>query len=66
MLAPGETIGQADLLIIPGTKNSILDMLYLQQRLKKVEGNSCLAAEGAYVAGICGGFLRCWGRAFGP
>jgi adenosylcobyric acid synthase len=54
-VGPGETIGQADLLIIPGTKNSILDMLYLQQK-GYVEEIRRLAAEGAYVAGICGGF----------
>ena len=52
---PGEAIGQADLLIIPGTKNSILDMLYLQQK-GYVQEIRRLAEAGAYVVGICGGF----------
>mgnify|MGYP000886962376 CR=1 FL=1 len=52
---PGEALGQADLIIIPGTKNSILDMLYLQEKGYDQEIRR-LAEEGAYVAGICGGF----------
>jgi adenosylcobyric acid synthase len=52
---PGEAIGDADLLIIPGTKNSILDLLYLQEH--GYNKQICrLADRGAYVAGICGGF----------
>lgn len=52
---PGESIGRVDLLIIPGTKNSILDMLYLQEQGYAEEIRS-LAAQGTYIAGICGGF----------
>lgn len=51
----GENIGDADLVIIPGSKNSILDLLYLQE-----EGYADeiwqLARQGQYIVGICGGY----------
>ncbi len=52
---PGEPIGKADLLIIPGTKNSMLDMLYLQEQGYADEIRR-LAEQGVFIAGICGGF----------
>ena len=52
---PGETLGKADIVIIPGSKNTIDDMLTLR--------DAGLAAEvlenhrrGATVVGICGGY----------
>lgn len=52
---PGEKIGDADAVIIPGTKNSILDLLYL-----RAEGYDqeivALARQGKFVIGICGGY----------
>jgi adenosylcobyric acid synthase len=51
----GEAIGAADLLILPGTKNAILDLIYVKEQgydreiLRLVE-------QGAMVAGICGGY----------
>lgn len=51
----GERIGDADLVIIPGSKNSILDLRYLQD-----EGYADeiwrLSEQGKYIAGICGGY----------
>lgn len=51
----GEAIGQVDLLIIPGTKNSILDLLYLKEEGLFQEILE-LAGRGVMVAGICGGY----------
>lgn len=51
----GEKIGEVDLVVIPGSKNTIMDMIYLQ-----AEGYAdeirCLALQGKYVVGICGGY----------
>ncbi len=48
-------IGHPDLLILPGTKSTIHDMLFLRsQGLDKAIQN--LAAEGVPIIGICGGF----------
>lgn len=51
----GEAIGKVDMLIIPGTKNSIMDLLYLKKEGYEREISS-LAREGAVIAGICGGY----------
>lgn len=51
----GEAIGKADLVIIPGTKNSILDLLYLKEEGYDREIID-LARQGAVIAGICGGY----------
>lgn len=51
----GEKIGAADLVIIPGSKNAILDMLYLQEE-GYAEEIRLLAEQGKYIAGICGGY----------
>ncbi|VBB06831.1 cobyric acid synthase cobq [Lucifera butyrica] len=51
----GEMIGQPDLIILPGSKNTIEDLLYLQQHGydKAIAG---LAKTGTPVVGICGGY----------
>ena len=51
----GQSIGKCDLVIIPGSKNTIADLYYLKdsglgQEIKE------LAAEGVPVIGICGGY----------
>lgn len=51
----GEAIGKTDMLIIPGTKNSILDLLYLKEEGYEREILH-LAQHGAVIAGICGGY----------
>ncbi|HWP95277.1 MAG TPA: cobyric acid synthase [Syntrophomonadaceae bacterium] len=51
----GQAIGHADLLIIPGTKNSILDLLYLKEE-GLFEEILELAGRGVLIAGVCGGY----------
>ena len=51
----GEKIGDADIIIIPGTKNSILDLLYLKEQGYDKEIRA-LAGKNKYIAGICGGY----------
>lgn len=52
---PGEKIGRADLLIIPGSKNTISDLGQIRKNGWDREIFT-LAAEGVPIAGICGGF----------
>lgn len=52
---PGEDIGQVDLLILPGSKNTMNDLVQLQKTGRDREIRR-LAAEGVPVLGICGGF----------
>lgn len=51
----GEKIGDLDLLIIPGSKNTIEDLRYIKEKAydKEIYG---LAEEGKYIIGICGGY----------
>lgn len=51
----GEPIGQTDLLILPGSKNTLADLTYLQESGLAAE-ILALAAEGVAVMGICGGY----------
>lgn len=51
----GEPIGRADLIIIPGTKNTILDLLYLKEE-GYFEEILNLSKQGTRVVGICGGY----------
>ena len=55
LVKPGEKIGQADAVIIPGTKNSLADLQYLRQEGYHREIKE-LAHRGAYIIGICGGY----------
>lgn len=50
-----DTFGSPDLVIIPGTKNTIGDLLYLKYN-KISESIIRYAKEGGLVIGICGGF----------
>lgn len=52
---PGEKIGRADLLIIPGSKNTVHDLAQVQKNGWDREILR-LAAEGIPMVGICGGF----------
>lgn len=51
----GERLGSPDLVIIPGTKNTIEDLLYLYETGLAAEVRRA-AGEGVPVCGICGGF----------
>jgi adenosylcobyric acid synthase len=55
LVKKGEAIGEADIIIIPGTKNTILDLLYLQEQGYEQEIRY-LADQGKYIAGLCGGY----------
>ena len=52
---PGESIGEADLIILPGSKSTMADLRYLRESGLAAE---ILAAheKGTLVMGICGGF----------
>jgi len=51
----GVKIGEVDLLIIPGSKNSILDLQYLKDEGYAQEICN-LASKGKFIVGICGGY----------
>ncbi|SEO37902.1 cobyric acid synthase [Propionispora vibrioides] len=51
----GEAIGQPDLIILPGSKNTLEDLLYLKEMGYDRELERLLAA-GTPVIGICGGY----------
>ncbi len=50
-----ENIGKPDLLIIPGTKNTIGDLLFLRERNISEEIIK-LSKQGTMIIGICGGY----------
>ncbi len=51
----GEPLGNPDLVILPGSKNTTEDLLYLKQQGYEIEIRQ-LAAEGVPIVGICGGY----------
>lgn len=52
---PGDAIGRPDLLILPGSKNTIEDMNYLRESGLEAEILKCLE-HGVSIFGICGGY----------
>ena len=48
-------LGQPDLIILPGTKNTMKDLLWLRQNGLEARVK-CYAASGGAVFGICGGY----------
>jgi adenosylcobyric acid synthase len=64
-VAKGAPIGNPDLIILPGTKNTIEDLIYLQEKgyaqeiIKK-------AKEGTPIIGICGGFQMLGSQLWDP
>ena len=50
-----EKLGSPDLLILPGTKNTMYDMAWLRQR-GFAEKIRALAADGTPMLGVCGGY----------
>jgi cobyric acid synthase CobQ len=55
VVGPGQEIGDADCVIIPGSKNVGTDLAYLREKGYGEEVRR-LALEGRIVAGICGGY----------
>ncbi|HWR28532.1 MAG TPA: cobyric acid synthase [Negativicutes bacterium] len=51
----GEALGKPDLIILPGSKNTTEDMLYLKEQGFDASIRQ-LAAQGTPVIGICGGY----------
>ncbi|GGE33910.1 cobyric acid synthase [Streptococcus himalayensis] len=52
---PGDAIGLPDLLILPGSKNTIEDMDYLRESGLEKEILHCME-QGVHIFGICGGY----------
>lgn len=52
---PGDAIGLPDLLILPGSKNTIEDMEYLRESGLEKEILHCME-QGVHIFGICGGY----------
>lgn len=52
---PGEPIGHTDLVILPGSKNTLADLAYLKNSGYKEEIDT-LVSNGVPVIGICGGY----------
>ncbi len=54
-LEPGRGLDGVDLLILPGTKNTISDLLYLRETglFQQIQA---YAGRGGFVVGICGGY----------
>ena len=50
-----ETLGLADMIILPGTKNTISDLRWLRQNGLEAAIKKC-AASGTPIFGICGGY----------
>ncbi|SFD64739.1 adenosylcobyric acid synthase [Paenibacillus catalpae] len=50
-----DQLGQPDIIMIPGSKNTLEDLLFLEQS-RIAEAIAKLVAEGSYLAGICGGY----------
>lgn len=53
-IKPGDPLGDSDLIILPGSKNTIADLTYLYEQ-NYVEEIRRLAAAGTPVLGVCGG-----------
>lgn len=52
---PGESIGYSDLVILPGSKNTLADLQYIKEE-GYADELAALVAEGVPVIGICGGY----------
>ncbi|MCE5286364.1 MAG: cobyric acid synthase [Pelosinus sp.] len=52
---PGEAIGKPDLVILPGSKNTVADLCYLREEGYEKELKQ-LVKEGTPLIGICGGY----------
>lgn len=60
-----EELGDPDLILLPGSKNTVLDLLWLQ-RQGLADAIRQHAAQNGHVAGICGGFQMLGDRLLDP
>lgn len=61
----GESIGKPDMLIIPGSKNTTQDLMYLKESGLDIE--ICkLQQEGKLIFGICGGYQMLGHKIYDP
>jgi adenosylcobyric acid synthase len=61
----GKRIGNPDMLIIPGTKNTMEDLLYLRES-GLIEQIKTFAKTGKLVVGICGGYQMLGKKLYDP
>ena len=61
----GERIGEADVIIIPGTKGTIADLQYLKDAGYDAEIRAHVASDGTLI-GICGGYQMLGGNIADP
>lgn len=62
---PGDVIGNPDVLLIPGSKNTLEDSLYLEESGLAREIKQ-LRENGTYIFGICGGYQLLGDELFDP
>lgn len=64
-IKPGDEIGNPDMIILPGSKNTIADLTYLYEH-GYVEKIKELAAAGTPVMGVCGGYQMLGEKIYDP
>ncbi|HEM3683056.1 TPA: cobyric acid synthase [Streptococcus suis] len=64
-VGPADELGSPDLLILPGSKNTIEDMVYLAESGIAQEIHRCFQ-EGSAIFGICGGYQLLGQELFDP
>lgn len=61
----GETIGHPDMVILPGSKNTTQDLVYVKESGYEKEIQE-LAAKGVPIVGICGGYQMLGKKIYDP
>lgn len=61
----GETIGETDMVIIPGSKNTISDLMYLKESGLDIEIHK-LQSQGKLIWGVCGGYQMLGHKIYDP
>lgn len=61
----GEAIGETDMVIIPGSKNTISDLMYLKESGLDIEIHK-LQKQGKLIWGVCGGYQMLGQKIYDP